>query len=63
VRTFGTAYYNMRKPHRLFDQAVALQTEGLPQAGIARTQGTSPSTISRWLGKAADRVRRFEEES
>jgi hypothetical protein len=52
----------MRKPHRLFDQAAALHAEGLPQAGIARAQGSHPSTVSRWLSKASRWTRRFEEE-
>ena len=62
VHTLGTPYYRMRKPHRLFDQAAALQVEGLPQASIARALGSSPGTISRWLEKASQRVREFEAE-
>ena len=60
VHTLGTPYYRMRKPHRLFDQAAALQVEGLSLAAIARSQGVSTGTISRWLAKASERVRQFE---
>ena len=62
VHTLGTPYYRMRKPHRLFDQAAALQVEGLTLAAIARSQGVSTGTVSRWLAKASERVRAFESE-
>lgn len=62
VHTLGTPYYRMRKPHRLFDQAAALQVEGLPQASIARALRRSPCTVSSWLEKASQRVREFEAE-
>jgi len=62
VNTLGTPYYRMRKSHRLFDQVAALQSEGLPQAGIARTQRLNASTVSRWLEKAAAHAVAFEAE-
>ena len=62
VHTLGTPYYRMRKPHRLFDQAAALQVEGVSLAAIARSQGVSTGTVSRWLAKASERVRAFEAE-
>jgi transposase-like protein len=52
----------MRKPHRVLDQVAALQTEGLPQAGIARIQRVSPSTVSRWLERVSTHARAFEAE-
>jgi len=62
VPTLGTPYYRMRKPHRALDQVATLHSEGLPQAGIARSQRLSPSTVSRWLEKAATHARAFEGE-
>src|SRR5688572_12397179 len=62
VSTLGTPYYRMRRPHGQFDQVVSLQAEGLPQAGIARSQCTSPSPVSRWIEKAAEHARSFEAE-
>ena len=46
MSTLGTPYYRMRKPHRVLDQVAALQSEGLPQAGIARTQDLSTEVYS-----------------
>ena len=62
VSTLGTPYYRLRKPHRQFDQVVGLQAEGLPQAGIARSQRMTPSTVSRWVERAAAHARAFEAE-
>ena len=60
VRTFGTVYYRMRKPHGAFDKAVEMQAEGIPLAAIARLQRVSPGTAARWVEKAAAQARRFE---
>ena len=65
-RTFsphrGTPYYRLRSPLRAFDRVMSLAVEGVPQAAIARSQGLSVSTVSRWLARAARHARAYEEE-
>ena len=61
-RTTGTVYARLRASQEDFDRAIALATEGMSQAGIARVLGRSPSTISRWISRAAEHAIKFTEE-
>lgn len=61
-RTTGTVYARLRASQEDFDRAIALATEGMSQAGIARVLGRSPSTISRWIARAAEHAIKFTEE-
>ena len=65
-RTFcgrrGTAYYRLQHPRSDFDRFVALLSEGMSCAGLARALDVCPGTISRWLERAAKHARTFGEE-
>lgn len=60
-RTTGTVYARLRASHEDFDRAIALATEGMSQAAIARVLRRSPSTISRWNARAAEHAMKFTE--
>jgi integrase len=61
VATHATAYCRLRRPRSGFVAVVALLPEGVSQAAIARARGLSPSTVSRWISRAAEHSRAFEE--
>ncbi|MBL8802904.1 MAG: helix-turn-helix domain-containing protein [Planctomycetes bacterium] len=61
VATHATAYYRLRRSRSEFDAVIALLAEGVSQAAIARARGLSPSTVSRWISRAAEHSRAFEE--
>ena len=64
-RTFsgatGTAYARLRRPKSDMDRAVHMQAEGMTKAAIARVVGLSPSTVTRWLSRAAEHARKFHD--
>jgi transposase-like protein/IS1 family transposase len=62
VTTRSTPYHRLRRSKADFDAVIALFAEGVSQASIARARGLSPSTVSRWLGRAAEHTRAFEDE-
>ncbi|MCC7011342.1 MAG: hypothetical protein IT454_02170 [Planctomycetes bacterium] len=51
----------MKRSRTEFDAVIALSTEGVPQASIARARLLSQSTVSRWIAKAALHARAFED--
>ncbi len=51
----------MRHPAKLFDQVIALATEGNTRAGVARALGLSPGTVARWIEKASAHAQAFNE--
>ena len=57
----GTPYHRMRHPAKLFDQVIALSTEGNTRAGVARALGLSPGTVARWIEKASAHAQAFNE--
>ncbi len=57
----GTPYHRMRHPAKLFDQVIALSTEGNTRVGISRALGLSPGTVSRWIEKASAHAQAFNE--
>ncbi len=61
VATHSTAYYRLRSARSEFDAVVALLAEGVSQAAIAQARGLSTSTVSRWISRAAEHSRAFEE--
>ncbi|MBL8857136.1 MAG: helix-turn-helix domain-containing protein [Planctomycetes bacterium] len=62
-RTFtdrhATPYHRLRTSPSRFDRVVHLSMEGTSKAAIARAEGISSSTVSRWLDRAASHARRF----
>jgi transposase-like protein len=57
--TAGTASKRLQHPKRKFDRVVQLTVEGVSKAGIARIEGLSWNTVSRWLEVAAALARQF----
>lgn len=61
IETLGTPYYRLRRSKKDFDSAARLQGEGVTKAGVARFLQVSPSTVARWLERAAKHARAFHE--
>jgi transposase-like protein len=61
IATHGTPYRRLRHSRSDFDAVIRLLAEGVSQAAIARARGLSPSTVSRWIARAAGHAREFEE--
>ena len=57
--TTGTPLARLRAPSGIYAHALQLGSEGLSKAAIARVLGSSPSTISRWIERAATHARIF----
>jgi transposase-like protein/IS1 family transposase len=57
--TTGTPLARLRAPTGIYAHALQLGSEGLSKAAIARVLGSSPSTISRWIERAATHARIF----
>ena len=57
--TKGTPYYRLQHPRATFDTVVALRVEGVSISAIARVERIAWNTVARWLEKAADTCRRF----
>ncbi len=51
----------MRHPAKLFDQVISLAVEGSSRAAIARALDLSPSTVGRWLARAAPHASAFND--
>jgi transposase-like protein/IS1 family transposase len=57
----GTPYYRLQHRRTTFDEMAALSVEGLNKSAIARVKGIGWNTVARWLEKAADSCRRFND--
>src|SRR5215471_7887349 len=65
-RTFcsntGTPYYRLQHRRDTFDQVATLSVEGLNKAAIARVERIGWNTVDRWLEKASEYGRRFNDQ-
>ena len=59
--TTGTRYYRLQHRRTRFDAVVALRVGGVSIAAIARVEGIAWNTGARWLEKAADVCRGFNQ--
>lgn len=50
---FGSAFYDLKKPSEQVSRAVQQIAEGLSLEAVARIENLAPSTISRWVTRAA----------
>jgi transposase-like protein len=60
--TTGTAYYRLQHRRDTFDQVARLSVEGLNKSAIARVERIGWNTVDRWLEKASDCGRRFNDQ-
>ena len=58
----GTPYYRLQHRRATFDEVASLSVEGLNKSAIARVNGIGWNTVARWLEKAADSCRRFNDQ-
>jgi transposase-like protein len=58
----GTPYYRLQHRRVTFDQVATLSVEGLNKSAIARVERIGWNTVDRWLEKASDYGRRFNDE-
>lgn len=59
--TTGTPYARNRRPMAHFDRVVQMHSEGMTKAAISRVMRVSPSTVARWIAKAAAHARLFHD--
>ncbi len=59
--TKGTAYYRLKKSHRLFDEVAEMSVEGIDRSTISRLKQISISTTYRWLRRASLAATDFNE--
>ena len=57
----GTPYYQLHCSRIDFDEVAAMSVEGVSISAIARTKGISWNTTTRWLRRAAESARQFNE--
>jgi transposase-like protein/IS1 family transposase len=57
----GTPYYRLQHRRATFDQVASLSVEGLNKSAIARVERIGWNTVDRWLEKASDCGRRFND--
>jgi hypothetical protein len=58
----GTPYYRLQHRRVTFDQVARLSVEGLNKSAIARVERIGWNTVDRWLEKARDCGRRFNDQ-
>ena len=58
----ATPYYRLQHRRATFDQVATLSVEGLNKSAIARVQRIAWNTVDRWLEKAGDCGRRFNDQ-
>src|SRR5215510_16298160 len=58
----GTPYYRLQHRRATFDQVATLSVEGLNKSAIARVEHIGWNTVDRWLEKASDCGRRFNDQ-
>ena len=59
----GTPYHRLQHRRATFDEVAALSVEGLNKSAIARVKRISWNTVDRWLERATDSCRRFNNRS
>ncbi len=59
--TKGTPDYRLQHRRATFDAVVALRVEGVSISAIARVEGLAWNTVARWLERAAEVCRRFND--
>jgi len=59
--TKGTPYYRLQHRRATFDAVVALRVEGVSISALARVEGLAWNTVARWLERAAEVCRRFND--
>ena len=59
--TKGTPYYRLQHRRATFEAVVALRVEGVSISAVARVEGLGWNAVARWLEKAADVCRRFNQ--
>jgi transposase-like protein len=57
----GTPYYGLQHRRATFDEVAALSVEGLNKSAIARVKQIAWNTVARWLEKAAQSCRGFND--
>ena len=57
----GTSYHRLQHRRVAFDEVAALSVEGLNVSAIARIKCIAWNTVDRWLQRAADSCRRFND--
>ena len=60
--TTGTPYYRLQHRRDTFDKVARLSVEGLNKSAIARVERIGWNTVDRWLEKASDFGRRFNDQ-
>lgn len=60
--TRGTPYYRLQHRRSTFDEVAALSVEGVSKSSIARVKGIAWNTVDRWLERAAECCRRFNDQ-
>ena len=60
--TTSTPYYRLQHRRSTFDEVAALSVEGVSKSAIARVKRLLWNTVARWLEKAADCCRRFNDQ-
>jgi transposase-like protein len=58
----ATPYYRLQHRRATFDQVATLSVEGLNKSAIARVERIGWNTVDRWLEKASDCGRRFNDQ-
>ena len=59
----GTPYHRLQHRRATFDEVAALSVEGLNKSAIARVKRIGWNTVDRWLARAADSCRRFNDQT
>ena len=59
--TSATPYHRIHRSRNTFDEVCSLSVEGLSKSAIARTKKLSWNTVSRWLERAANVAKKFNE--
>ena len=61
--TRGTAYYRLQHRRELFDEVAKLSVEGVNKSAISRVKGIAWNTVHRWLERAGELCRRFNDKN
>ena len=61
--TRGTAYYRLQYRRELFDEVANLSVEGVNKSAISRVKGIAWNTVHRWLERAGESCRRFNDKN
>ena len=59
--TKGTPYYRLQCTRKTFDEVALMGANGSSKSSIARIKGISWNTVARWLGRAAEAARKFND--